>query len=85
MTLSLPTTDDVDGGMLSDFANPSAIRSMITRSNMYWPSYGVMPQMYGLSGKLLRYRWYLGCILLKTPAISCCGQVMGFKRCSPTT
>ena len=25
MTLSLPTTDDVDGGMLSDFANHSAI------------------------------------------------------------
>ena len=70
MTLSLPTTDDVDGGMLSDFANHSAIRSMITRSNMYWPSYGVMPQMYGLSGKLLRYRWYLGCILPRVPSIS---------------
>ena len=35
----------IDGKLLSDFANHSAIRSMITRSNTYFPNYGVLPQM----------------------------------------
>jgi hypothetical protein len=47
MAVSLPSTAAVgtDGQMLSDFANHSLIRSMITRSNTYFPNYGVLPQM----------------------------------------
>lgn len=45
MVVSLPSTAGADGQMFSDFANHSLIRSMITRSNTYFPNYGVLPQM----------------------------------------
>ena len=48
LTLELPSHSDTDGGLLAAQTIHSMVRDMITRTDSFFPKYGVQPHMYGL-------------------------------------
>ena len=47
-TLELPARNDTDGQLLAAQTTHSIIRDMLTRTDFFFPKYGVQPQMYGM-------------------------------------